>query len=51
MFDKLRGVDSRKKPFLRDNIQENDLELHYSFDRAIYSMIYSRLFRSKTMPI
>lgn len=29
MFDKLSGVGSRKKPFLRDNIQENDLKLHY----------------------
>lgn len=29
MFGKLRGADSRKKPFLRNNIQKNDLELHY----------------------
>lgn len=49
IFGKLRGADSRKKPFLRNNIQKNDLELHYQrWRRLIYSMIYSCLFRSKT---
>lgn len=49
MSDKLRGADSRKKPFLRNNIQKNDLELHYQlWPRVIYSMIYSCLFRSKS---